>query len=167
MTTCLWDGKTLFVDSFYDRHFMTHVRKYRIIGKNKVAFGGGHPHNLTRIWDYLETEGNEYRMIPELMDTSSGGQFTNTIIERVDDSFKIKMMINSMIEIEVPNQVITVGTGSDFIWGALEAGASTLQAMKIACKLDTGSGEPIFIINYDEEKGFYISNSLSLPVAFG
>ena len=44
------------------------------------------------------------------------------------------------IPYKYPGKFIAIGSGADFALGAMEAGADMVKALKIASKLDTGTG---------------------------
>lgn len=51
-----------------------------------------------------------------------------------------------------PDQTLSLGTGSQYVLGALEAGATGEAAMEIACRLDLWSGLPIRSVTIGEPR---------------
>lgn len=54
--------------------------------------------------------------------------------------------------IEIKDRFFGIGTGADFALGALHAGATIVEAVRIACKLDTNSGRGIQVEGFKNAK---------------
>ncbi len=77
-------------------------------------------------------------------------------VTRSAHTFKLVTVTSDLYLLNTLNQVIVIGSGSEYAQGALEAGVSSLKAMEIACKLDRSTGGPIYQVKWDEEHGFNI-----------
>lgn len=165
MTTCIWDENKLYADSQYNLHYMALVKKYVIANPNRLVFGAGDPNSLTRVFEWVKRDMSYRLDAPD----DKLEEFTAVIVTRDLDApsdqspFYLQVLINESTLITIPNQLITLGSGTDFAQGALAAGAEPMEAMNIACNLDKHSGKPVVVIAWSHEQGFHIENTLALP----
>jgi ATP-dependent protease HslVU (ClpYQ) peptidase subunit len=68
----------------------------------------------------------------------------------IDNKNKLRLMNGNFVSFEIKSKTFAVGSGSDFALGAMEAGASAIEALKVAIKYDTNSGGPIRQLNFKE-----------------
>lgn len=51
--------------------------------------------------------------------------------------------------LEIKDKMVAVGTGAPFAYGAMEAGASSVQAVEIACRRDINSALPVQVLELE------------------
>lgn len=124
MTTIAWDGKTLASDSQSNTSFITQKKS------NKL-------HNLKD--KVIATSGCSGTGI-----AFSKGEFERFPDMEADALFVIKKTGKCFyqgMQHSIPcGKIHAIGTGADFAMGAMLAGATALEAVKIAIKLDPNSG---------------------------
>jgi len=112
---------------------------------------------ITNIWKPPSPRGNKslHNFVATTVIKSLRKMFAdnNYVQQPKDDGFDLLLAINGEV-FQITNDytllrtntgIYGIGSGADYAVGALMAGASVEEAMKIAIKLDTNSGGPIQI----------------------
>lgn len=134
MTTIAWDGKTLAVDSLEtkgDTITSTNDKKLFLnVGPFKAVAFTGSTQDTKSVIDWIESGEKAQLKFDE--------HFT---ILAIDDKGRCQRLHKSDIgEFTLEKGLITEGCGSDIALGAMEAGATAVEAIKIACKRNIYTG---------------------------
>ena len=143
MTTCIWDSNILYADRLIHGGVVETADKYRIIfkgtPKETLLFSAGGVVSAHRMYDWLE--GGEK---PDF-----GSEKVNfTLVAIRKDTKQIKVYYAGFHPVSTDSKLIVIGSGREYALGALAAGASTIEAMKIAAKYDRHTGTEIDIVNF-------------------
>lgn len=145
MTTCIWDMNRLYTDSLVSDYYIREIQKYRILkdGKYKgnLVFGAGDLYTLNLVWDWLENDVTEKPIIKDDDD-----KFTSVMVTQYNELY---IFDHKLCLVKVPNQRIVIGSGYEYVMGALAAGADARRAIEIACMYDSASGGNIQELNFD------------------
>ena len=136
MTTIAWDGTTLAAD----RAAWSNGMKYRVRKVHKVQAPDGRT--------FLVALAGDGHFAPSLLKWMRGGQHPGkspdehaTIAIVIDEKRRVwRMSSDSLCYCQVLEKVHASGAGQDFAIGALEAGATAVQAIKIAAKRSDMAG---------------------------
>lgn len=136
MTVIATDGRSMSGDGLSrDRGGLVcsfSVRKVRRLPDGRIMGVAGNPFDINNLEKWL-TEGGEF---PELQDTDS---FDLLVLEPNGDVYCYAKHGRRSKEL-LP---IAIGSGTDLAVGAMEAGASPEQAVRIACARHTECGGEI------------------------
>jgi len=136
MTTIAYDGKILAADTQATSSYIDqdHYQKFYEVNGEIVAGTG----DIASIYAWLDwyTAGADPELFPKPLDDS----LAILVIDR--KTGKHRMHCHHLAYPGTPwrKKAIAVGTGQDFAMGALLAGATAPEAVKIAMKLDPCSG---------------------------
>ena len=160
MTTCIWDGKSkVYADTLTSYFHKALTKKIHIISDNTVSISSGNAGRCTTLINKLKASFSKYSDVKEAL-------FNLEEMETNDKDFKV-ILINklenedlSLIEYkiyvfhntfkhyyEIDNKAYGIGSGSDYALGALAAGASPLDAMRIASNLDENTNKIIDVFD--------------------
>lgn len=151
MTVIVFDGNTLAVDRSAVSGGVMHTidKSARIIGRALVMAGTGDAAKVQLMmkW-YLSERDMHGRKIPDEM---VGGMTQAELIlcHRIHNETRIARYDGSPTPIDHGCVQCAFGEGRDFAYGALEMGASALQAAQIACKYSPYCGGGIDLYRYD------------------
>jgi ATP-dependent protease HslVU (ClpYQ) peptidase subunit len=138
MTTIATDGRFMAGDGLVSDHCDTIVasdaQKVFRLKDGRVVGGAGNRADVTAWVDWLDA-GKEGDC------PISGDRFSGLILN-VDGS--VLWVDHKGREQDTPTPC-AVGTGQDYAYGAMEAGASALEAVEIACRRDLYSGGSITV----------------------
>ena len=133
MTTIAYDGTSVSVDSLVtsDGFKEGHYRKWRKLPNGDYVFGAGNWEDVARIFEAMLAEEEPDEDLWE-----------SAIIVTLDTMGRVWEQYNSPRR-ERRRAVWAYGSGREFALGALEAGATSAQAVAIAKKYNTGTGGPV------------------------
>src|ERR1700749_3656078 len=133
MTTIAYDGTSVSVDSLVtsDGFKEGHYRKWRKLPNGDYVFGAGNWEDVTRIFEAMLAEEEPDEDLWE-----------SAIIVTLDTAGRVWEQYNSPRR-ERRRAMWAYGSGREFALGALEAGATSAQAVAIAKKYNTGTGGPV------------------------
>lgn len=141
MTTIAWDGKTLAADSCSwsggARRRVRKVFKIKAVDGRVflVAFAGsGEFASAVLAW----MRGK--RPEPNPLTFMESKDLANQCALVVDQNLKVWHLGNSLVYSPMRERIYAYGGGQDFAWGALEAGATAVQAIRIAIKRSDYAG---------------------------
>lgn len=97
---------------------------------NYEMSGQDSPNNMHRTWDAVTHLGSDYHV---LFVTRAGVLWTGT---------------ESSPPVCLPNKFDASGSGSEFATGAMAAGASAVEAVRIASKYDIYTGGPVIKVSF-------------------
>lgn len=134
MTTIAFDGKTLAADRQMGGIF--NVKKIFKVPQGWAA-GCGDYDNILEIVCWLQ-EGADRDDMPTLPDKND----TDVII--IVPSGKVQWLSWPYLRfVELTEERVSFGSGSEFALGAMAAGATAKQAVAIACRYDPHTGQGI------------------------
>lgn len=154
MTICLWDKSTLYADSLVSNSYFREATKFYIPSPNVLLFGSGYFYHLVHVRKWLNDPDN---VAPPDISKDKEASFTIVMAVREDDQFKLTTVNQSLIPVEVSNQVIALGSGTDYAEGALAACHDPLTAMRVTCALDRNCGGIITKVEWNETEGFHVA----------
>ena len=128
MTTVAFDGITLAADSQTNGSYVEYHNKIARIGNVVVACAG----TVSEIAQFQRWCKDRTKDKPILTDFSCL-EIRSGKVYYYDEN----------LEPLTPSIPVAIGSGSDFAMGAMLAGATAKEAVKIACKLDSNSGGKI------------------------
>jgi hypothetical protein len=153
MTTCLYDRrtKTIVADTQNTdaSGYIYRTNKIERLKNGSYFLGSGHCFTIgqCRIWaenDFAETSRPDFGVF--LSDTDEYG-FCCLVIS--PDGKEVTLVDNEMQPSTVKDKYISVGSGASYAIGAMDAGADPIQAVKIACKRDGSTSEPIDVVEIE------------------
>ena len=153
MTVIAWDGVTLAVDQGATCGGVVHtIRKYRAHNE-WVLIGTGNPQHVEEMMDWhnevlhsrIQLDGEV--KFPRFIGTTAA----EMIIFNAFEENKLRRYERSATPL-VHTTACAFGEGRDFAYGALDAGATAMEAVKIACQRSPYCGGPIdtFKVQYGE-----------------
>lgn len=141
MTTIAWDGTTLAADSCsWSGSARRRTRKvFKITApdgkKYLVAFAGsGALAIATRDW----MRGDAEKPVPR--DFLDQKELENQFALVIDQKNQIWQLSGQLVYSRMREKIYAFGGGHEFAWGALEAGATAVQAVRIAAKRSDMAG---------------------------
>lgn len=141
MTTIAWDGKTLAADSCSwsggARRKVCKVFKVRAPDGQRflVAFAGSGSFAIAVLaW----MRGQAERPDPALFVPPEQRDHQCALV--IDERRRVWQLGNELVYTQMRERIYAFGGGQDFAWGALEAGASAVQAVRIAIKRSDFAG---------------------------
>jgi hypothetical protein len=141
MTTIAWDGTTLAADSCSwsgpARRRVLKVFKIKSPDGRKylVAFAGsGALAIAARDW----MRGDAER--PRPLDFIKPEDLENQFALVIDDKRQVWQLSGQLVYTRMRERIYAFGGGHEFAWGALEAGATAVQAVRIAIKRSDMAG---------------------------
>lgn len=141
MTTIAWDGITLAADSCSwsgpARRRVLKVFKIKSADGRKylVAFAGsGALAIAARNW--MRGDGGR----PEPRDFMEQKDLENQFALVIDDKRQVWQLSGQLVYSRMRERIYAFGGGHEFAWGALEAGATATQAVRIAIKRSDMAG---------------------------
>lgn len=141
MTTIAWDGKTLAADACsWSSGARRRVRKvFKVAAEDGrrflVAFAGDGSYALA-VLAWMRGTGQR----PHPRDFCTEDQLANQCALVIDEKRQVWQLGNTLIYSRMRESFYAFGGGQDFAWGALEAGASAQQAVRIAIKRSDYAG---------------------------
>lgn len=134
MTTIAWDGKTLAVDSLETKGSTitsTNIKKLFLdVGRFKAVAFTGSTQDVDEVMDWIKSE--------EKNQLKFDGNFTILAIDEKGRCYRQNKAEIGGFTLE--KGLITEGCGSDIALGAMDAGATAIEAVKIACKRNIYTG---------------------------
>lgn len=152
MTTIAWDGKTLAADQCsWSGSVRRKVRKvFKIQSKERgtllVALAGPSAF-CTLVVNWMRGEGE--RPNPDDFFTKTDINCQCAVV--IDSDRRIWSLGNSLHWEPMAETIYANGAGQEFAWGALEAGATAVQAVEIAAKRSDYAGFGIDTVTFDDE----------------
>lgn len=147
MTTIAWDGQYLASDSLSTSGNMKlagECIKTKRIGKYRIAFTGDNAPALHFFNEHLKSD-MELGELSYDFKCALNDDFSLMVIE---DGKPTCMVFNSSTgywdEFHPP---ISIGSGSKYALGSMYSKCNAIQAVEVACQLDTHSGLPVRIEN--------------------
>lgn len=141
MTTIATDGKSMAADGLAVDHcdtVITETRsKLRRLKDGRIAGGSGNSFDLTSWFEWLDA--GKKGDCPVQSEQFAGLILSSEGVLWVDYKGR---------ETSVPTPSAT-GSGQDYAYGAMEAGASPEQAVLIACKRDIHSGGEVTVLSLE------------------
>ena len=128
MTTVAFDGTTLAADSQINGSYVEYGNKIEKVGNITIACAG----TVSEIALFKRWCRDRTKDKPTLTDFSCL-EIRSGKVYYYDEN----------LEPLTPSIPVAIGSGSDFAMGAMLAGATAKEAVKIACKLDSNSGGKI------------------------
>lgn len=133
MTTIAWDGKTLATDSCESKgNTVTSLKSKKLfldVGPYKAVAHTGSSQDIKPLLDWIRG-GDKAQLKLDI--------FT---ILAIDENGCCHRLHNSEIgEFTLEKEPVTEGTGDNIALGAMDAGATAIEAIKIACKRDIYTG---------------------------
>lgn len=124
MTTIAWDGKTLASDSQSNTSFAVQnkIKKIHVVGDKVIATSG--------------CRGTALSFVNGEFDRFPNDEADALVVHKKTGKCFYQ---GHMAAIE-QGKIHAIGSGSDFAMGAMLAGATSVEAVKIAIKLDPNSG---------------------------
>jgi len=141
MTTIAWDGKTLAADSCsWSGGCRRRVRKVFKVKSGDgreflVAFAGDGSFALA-ILEWMR--GNKER--PNPLEFMSVEDTQNQCALVIDEKLRVWQLSANLVYCRMRERIYAFGAGQEFAWGALEAGATATQAIRIAMKRSDHAG---------------------------
>jgi hypothetical protein len=135
MTTIAWDGKTLAADSCsWSGGCRRRVRKVFKVKSPAgrqflVAFAGDGSFALA-VLEWMR--GNKERPDPLAFMTVEDTQNQCALV--IDQKLRVWQLGATLVYSRMRERIYAFGAGQDVAWGALEAGATSAQAIRIAMK---------------------------------
>jgi len=141
MTTIAWDGKTLAADacswSGGARRRMRKVFKVTAADGRLflVAFAGNGSFALA-VLAWMRSERDR----PDPLAFMPQTELPNQCALVIDQQRRVWQLGNELVYTQMRERVYAFGGGQDFAWGALEAGATAAQAIRIAMRRSDYAG---------------------------
>lgn len=133
MTTAAWDGKTLAVDrrmaGWMDACKLFHLKDGRVLT------GAGYMDELAEVAAWLDSGGDD-RDKPVVADDEDDS--TDYLL--IDGAKCYWLTTPYLRPIEVRDGMASVGSGSRYALGAMEAGKTAAEAVAIAARFDPNTG---------------------------
>lgn len=149
MTTVVADGRTLTMvaDKQMSYHKSQVVKTWKVphfadASQNWLIGGSG---NLTQLQQFLD-----WWVAPTASNVPCP-QLNDCHVLVMSPKGKIALYVNSCTPIELDEKFYSVGSGSDYAMGAMEAGADAKTAVKIASKRDPATGASLRILSLKED----------------
>ena len=144
MTTCIWGENILYTDSLVCDYYVRNIKKHRILENGNLVFGAGDLYTLHSVWDWLEDRTTVKPSINEEDD-----KFISIMVEKVGPIERKLYIFNRQLTlVEIPNELVVLGSGYEYVIGAIAAGASLESAIEIACRYDSASGGDVVCIPF-------------------
>lgn len=145
MTTIAWDGKTLAVDSQVTKgETITSINTKKLfldVGPFKAVAFTGTNQDIKSVLDWIESGDKNQLKFDEFF-----------IILAIDHKGKCQRMNKAEIgEFTLEGGVVTEGCGGDIALGAMDAGATAVEAVKIACKRDIYTGGRVRSYTFEKD----------------
>ena len=144
MTTIAYRNGVLAADTalFHNSLYCGMVDKINKVGDFVYGFAG----SLTaanQVWNWLLSGGDE----------GSKPNFTESVeVLRIDLDGYVCLALSDLTFRPWYGEFFAIGSGSEAAYGAMEAGANAEKAVKVACKLDAYTREPIKILKVKVKK---------------
>lgn len=155
MTTIAWDGKTLAADQCsWSGSVRRRVCKvFKIKSKDRgtllVAFSGNASF-ATKVLDWMSGKCDR----PDPRDFHRLDDLGRQCAVAIDSARRVWALSNSLIWEPMNESIFAHGAGQEFAWGALEAGATAVQAIEITARRSDFAGFGVDTVQFDEdEKG--------------
>lgn len=154
MTTCLYDKRTKTVvadtrntDNGGARWLCDKIEK---LPDGSIFLGSGHLYTIgqCRVW---AKNGWDERKRPDFtfyLEDTDERDFSCLHISK--DGERVILVDAEMCPVEVINDFMAIGSGASYALGAMEAGATPLEAVQIACKHDGNSCLPLTTYTFKE-----------------
>jgi len=146
MTTIAWDGKTLAVDSSASRaDTLMSIKTKKLflnIGRFKAIAFCGTMHDAAPVLDWIDA--GEKDEIPK-----NDGEFILVCVDQKGACYTIHD--GGTANFIKHNEPLAHGSGQLIALGALYAGATAVEALKIACKRDIYTGGRVRSYTFSEE----------------
>ena len=137
MTTITWDGKTLAADSRVTAGGSLVAETAVKIKKidNKLVGAAGVPAQCEEFFEFVKS-GEKPEQLPE--DFQGVIVYKNKRIEYYDSNYSCTLC----------KGLFSIGSGEEYAYGAMSAGASAKEAIKIAMKKDLATGGKIIELSF-------------------
>jgi hypothetical protein len=141
MTTIAWDGHTLAADqASWSGGCKRRVRKvFRIAAADGQQFLVGFTGNGSFCMAVLAWMRGE-RERPDALAFMPATELPNQCALVIDEKRRPWLLGNELQYTLLRERVAAMGAGQDYAWGALEAGATAVQAVRIAIKRSDWAG---------------------------
>lgn len=145
MTTIAWDGKTLAADKQMTNHGLAlRATKIKQIGDLFVAVSGAWD-NAQGMFDWVR-EGMAREKYPSFQGDPDG--FVGMLVVNASGDAVVFERFATPYPVEEPP--FAMGSGRDFALGAMHAGATAEEAVRIAIALDASSGIGVDVLRVSE-----------------
>lgn len=104
--------------------------------------------NTARDWVFA---GSSKTRRPQLSETEIK-RVNLLIVRKTKKGIRVSEMIWSLNELPVVEEYTAIGSGFDIVIACMDAGASAIEAVEIACKRHIYCNLPIFYVDMDKEK---------------
>lgn len=141
--------KAIAADSFNtDSNGMARlVNKIEKLKNGHYFLGSGHLRPLGLMKRWLDSNQDE-NLLPDLAFVEEDpDEFGFSIIVVSPDMTKIVMFDDELEWYECLDPYVAIGSGAQYAIGALDAGASPEEAVKISCGRDQNTGEPVHVLH--------------------
>lgn len=171
MTVVAYDGKSIAADrrSTWEREPTPHgTNKIRLLRHGERRFAVAHAGVQAQAYRMLDHFLHARRVAGVLEPYVMLGdeRATLLVLELLPDSCHRTIFIGSIgDETDVTDAPATLGCGGDYAIGAMHAGASAVEAVKIACKLDVYCGDGITSFGIAELQAMPLSKFTSITGA--
>jgi hypothetical protein len=151
MTTIAWDGKTLAADQCsWSGGVRRRVRKvFKIQSKERgpllVAFTG-HGSFCSQVLDWMRGERDR----PNPSDYYGREDITRQCAIVIDSERRVWSLGNDLHWEPTRESIYANGAGQEFAWGALEAGATAVQAIEITAKRSDYAGFGVDSVTFED-----------------
>ncbi|MBS7457706.1 hypothetical protein [Coralloluteibacterium stylophorae] len=134
MTTAAYDGHEIAADSQITSGDRRSSRSKLIRNGDLVAAGAGDFLSIDEVISWLRGEGPK----PSSGDAEilAGSRATGQV-------FRYLLTSEGLFRYDVTGQLFSIGSGGDYALGAMSAGTSAREAVRIACKHDLYSSGPV------------------------
>jgi 20S proteasome alpha/beta subunit len=99
--------------------------------------GAGNYAQIRIAIDYLNN-ADKYNGPPSVQDF--------TLLRAYSETGKLSLYINSFVETPLKEEYFSIGSGSDYAMGAMDAGAQAKEALQIASKRDAATGPKLTVV---------------------
>ena len=164
MTTCIWDGQsTLYADTLsVGGHMNNKINKIKVINDYQTIILSGltkHAYLLYRLllknglWNLDNIALDTYDVKEENV------SFQALLVNKTScDSVQLYHFENTIKNFyEIPNQVVAIGSGTQYAMGAIGAGVTFAEAMHIAARYDENTGREFETYNVFTKESSVIS----------
>ena len=171
MTVGAYDGKSIAADrrSTWEREPAPHgTDKIRLLRQGERRFAVAHAGVQAQAYRMLDhfLHGRRIAGVLEPYIMLGDERATLMVLELLPDSCHRTILIgNAGDETDVTDAPATVGCGGDYAMGAMHAGASAVDAVWIACKLDTACGDGITAYSLEDLQTLPLSKFTSITGA--
>lgn len=148
MTTIVWDGQLLAADkrSTYGTMINTVTKIWRVRSVNGRVYlvgGSGEYGQVEAMKGWVEGGFDHAKFPPG---QSSRDDYAAMIV--VDDDNRALLFERTPFPIMYDNPPVCIGSGREFARAGIEMGMNAVQAVELACRLDSGSGNGVDVLSH-------------------